>query len=564
MNRIGLAESILRCWWLLVLLGALGMGVSYASYASAPKHYQSMVSLQLNPTARSGFLPYGATLSDADYPSTTLTSLAASYREVLRSRAFGQIVVDHLQLPLSPEAVAAAINAQLIPNTNILRLTVTWDNPWDAQQLAKAIGELFISESLPQHQTQVGIQQHLAELQDSSNSIRRMLPGLRGERDRLDQAVAHGDLSRLTALNELNGRLSSMESAYANVLGDITRTQTQLDTATVLEPATAGQPIAALPLPQALVLGLLAGLAVGAILAVALERLRDVVRAPEDVVALCGTAPLAAIGKIDPNGARRRGRPPLVLVHSPRTPSAEAFRTLRTNLKFVMAQAPIRTVVVTSAGPGEGKTLVASNLAIALAHAGQRVLLVDADIRRPAIHTAFGVAQDHGLVDLLEHARHHGEPTFAHADAVPGVIASGITNLWLLPSGKPSDQPSELLGSSTTAGLVHQLGRLWDIVVIDTPPVGPVADGQLLAAYADGVLAIVRSGKTPRTGLRGALEALRYAGTPILGIVLNDLRPGVLSRYTSYGYYYSGYYGTGSASGAALAREPLPLEDLAA
>jgi capsular exopolysaccharide synthesis family protein len=229
-------------------------------------------------------------------------------------------------------------------------------------------------------------------------------------------------------------------------------------------------------------------------------------------------------------------------MHTPRSPSAEAFRILRTNLTFAISRQAIRTLVVTSAGPGEGKTLVASNLAIALAQAGKRVLLVDADIRRPTIKAAFGLTQPHGLVDLLERSD-SGEDMLTDSATVPGVVASGIANLSLLPSGQPPDHPSELLGSTTTARLVTQLGQLWDVVIIDTPPVGPVTDGQLLAAHADAVLAIVRSGKTPRAGLRGALEALRYAGKPVLGIVLNDLRPGALSRYTSYGYYYSGYYG---------------------
>lgn len=548
MTRVGLAEALLRRWWLLVLLGAGGMAVAYASYASAPQRYQSIVSLQLNPAARSGFLPYGANPSETDFPSASLASLAASYREVLRSRAFGDVVVQRLKLALSPDAVAGAINAQLVPNTNILRLTITWDNPADAQQLARSISELFITESLPQRQTQVGIQQHLAELNESAASMRQMLPGLRGQRDRLDQAVAHGDLSRLPELNELNGRLVSMESAYANLLSEITRAQTELDTATVLETATPGRRIEALPLPQALLLGLAAGLALATGIGIALERLRNVVRAPEDVVSLCGGAPLAAIGKVDSAGAtptsgRRRGRPPLVLLHSPRSPAAEAFRILRTNLTFAVAERPARSIVVTSAGPGEGKTLVASNLAIALAQAGKRVLLVDADIRRPAVHVAFGVDQRHGLVDVLEQAQREPDLSFTDAGAVPGVRPSGVANLWLLPAGYSPLQRSELLGSASTARVIQQLGRLWEIVLIDTPPVGPVTDGQLLAAHADGMLVIVRSGKTPRTGLRGALEALNYTGRPILGTVLNDLRPGVLSRYTSYGYYYSGYYG---------------------
>src|SRR5918911_1261790 len=150
MDRIGLFEAVLRRWWLLALLGSIGVGLAFVSYASTPKRYQSTVSLQLNPAARSGFLPYGPGPDSDSYYTNTLASLAASYREVLRSRAFGQVVVQRLKLPVAPEAVAGAINAALVPNTSVLRLTVTWDNPDDAQGLARAVTDVFIKESLPQ------------------------------------------------------------------------------------------------------------------------------------------------------------------------------------------------------------------------------------------------------------------------------------------------------------------------------------------------------------------------------------------------------------------------------
>jgi capsular exopolysaccharide synthesis family protein len=560
MDRIGLIEAILRRWWLLVLLGAVGAGLSYTSYTSTPKRYQSTVSLQLNPAARSGFLPYGPGPDDSSYYTNTLTSLAASYREVLRSGGFANVVVQRLQLPVSPDAVANAVSAALVPNTNVMRLTVTWDNPADAQQLAKAVTDVFITESLPQHQAQVGIQQHLTELEDSNKSMKQILPELRLQRDRLDQAVGRGDLSRLNDLNDLNTRLTAMESANVSVMSEITRTQTQLDTATVLESATVGHSTETLPLAQSLLLGFAGGLALAATLAVILERLRDVVRAPEDVVALTGEAPIAAIGRVGGGGSwrKRRKTSDLVFLHTPRSPVAESFRILRSNLMFATVHAPVRTVLVTSAGPSEGKSLTSCNLALALAQSGQRVLLVDADMRRPSIHTAFGLDNHTGLVDLLQAAQ-RGLLDIDASGTVPGVVSGGVANLSVLPAGRPPYNPSELIGYPTSAGVMEQLGRLFDIVLIDSAPVGPVTDGQLLAAFADGVLVVVRSGQTHRTALRGALEALKYAGRPVLGTVLNDLRPGVLSRYTSYGYYYSGYYGKQYTDGGPTAVQPAPL-----
>ena len=196
-----------------------------------------------------------------------------------------------------------------------------------------------------QHQTQIGIQQHLSDLQESDRSMKQILPELRQQRDKLDQAVGRGDLSRLNDLNELNSRLTSMESANASIMSEIGRMSSQLDTATVLESATPGHSTETLPLPQALLLGLAGGLGLAATLAVILERLRDVVRAPEDIVALTGEPPLAAVGRIDGGGWRgRHQRTPLVVLHSPRAPSAEAFRILRSNLLFSTAHSPVRTL----------------------------------------------------------------------------------------------------------------------------------------------------------------------------------------------------------------------------
>src|SRR5439155_16268769 len=145
----------------------------------------------------------------------------------------------------------------------------------------------------------------------------------------------------------------------------------------------------------------------------------------------------------------------------------------------------------------------------ALAQSGKRCLLVDADIRRPSVHDAFGIDNHVGLVDLLE-AAHRGATDITRGGDIPGVVQRGVPNLSVLPAGRPPRSPSELLASPTTPGVIEQLGRLWDLVIIDTAPVGPVTDGQLLAAHADGALLIVRSGRTHRTGLRGALEALKY------------------------------------------------------
>jgi non-specific protein-tyrosine kinase len=547
---LALTQAVLRRWWLLVLLGALGALCAYTATTALPKRYQSTVSLQLNPAARSAFLAYSSADTSTSSP---VTALAASYTEVLRSRSFGQLVIDRLNLPISPEGLARAIDAKLVPNTNILRVSVTWDQPEDAQHLAQRIAELFISENVQVQQSQAGTPQRADQLQVSALQMQTRLTTLQQQRDRLDEAVARGDLSRLSDLNDLDTRLTALETSYTNALVEINRARSSLDTATILDNATPGLAVGILPLPQALLLGTVIGLAVGAGAALLLERMIGVINAPEEVAAVSGNAPLAAVGRI---GSGKKVAGPgvdarLVVVTAPRSASAEAFRTLRANMRLVALEQQLRTIVVTSAGASEGKTLISANLAAALGQDGQRVLLVDADLRRPTAHHAFGMSNTTGVVDALLHERERAlrnghAPDVTQEDpnlANLGVLATPIENLFLLPSGRIPPNPSELLGSETAARLLSRLNAAFDIVVIDTSPVGPVADALLLAARADGVLVVARARQTRQDGLRGALKALRAVGKPILGIVINDLRPGLLSRYSPYQYYYAGYYG---------------------
>ena len=141
MDPITFAQLLLRRWWLLVLFSVAGLGVAYEVAAHAPPRYLSTVSLQLNPSGRSPFLPYAS--DDTTIGVSPVTGVAASYREVLKSRAFGEVVVNQLQLTVPPETIGSAVNTALVPNTNILKLNVVWDNPSDAQQLARSIADII-------------------------------------------------------------------------------------------------------------------------------------------------------------------------------------------------------------------------------------------------------------------------------------------------------------------------------------------------------------------------------------------------------------------------------------
>jgi len=205
---------------------------------------------------------------------------------------------------------------------------------------------------------------------------------------------------------------------------------------------------------------------------------------------------------------------------------AEAFKTIRTNVLFSSADDGMRSLVVTSAGPGEGKSVVSANIAIALAQTGQRVLLVDCDMRRPRVHEIFGGDQEPGLSNVLT----------GNAKASDAIRRSHLNGLWLLASGHIPPNPAELLGSRKFADFMISLEQHFDWVVLDTPPVLVVADSSIVANQSSGVVFVVGSDKTSRHAAKAAVEQLDSANAHVVGSILNRVD---LVRNP---YYYSAYY----------------------
>lgn len=253
-----------------------------------------------------------------------------------------------------------------------------------------------------------------------------------------------------------------------------------------------------------LALGLGAGLLLGVALAFARQLLDTTIRSAESLRELTGQPVLATIG-FD----RRAGSNPLASSLSPSV--SEAFRQLRTNLKFIELTSPLRAVAITSALPGEGKSMTAANLAQAFAQVGERVLLVEADLRRPGITQRLGRENLIGLTDVLM-------GTVELDDALqPG----GDGEFALMPSGTIPPNPSELLGSALMLELMESLRERFDLLVLDTPPVLPVTDAGIIAQYVDSVVLVVRHGRTRRARISAALEAMENLGAPVVGTVLN-------------------------------------------
>lgn len=206
------------------------------------------------------------------------------------------------------------------------------------------------------------------------------------------------------------------------------------------------------------------------------------------------------------------------MLTDPRSPAAEAYRALRVNIQFASPDKPLRTILATSTSPEDGKSTTLANLAIALAEAGAATLLVDCDLRRPSLHTLFGVANEQGLTSLILAGAAGVAPTLA---ALP-IVPTAVENLHLLPSGPIPPNPAEVLASRRMSDLLVLLAERATYVLIDSPPVIAVADAAVLAPRVDGVLLVVRAGKTRRDLAVKARKMLEQVQARLLGVVLTD------------------------------------------
>jgi len=208
----------------------------------------------------------------------------------------------------------------------------------------------------------------------------------------------------------------------------------------------------------------------------------------------------------------------LITVSEPRSPISEAYRTLRTNLDFAGLDRTLQTLVVTSAGVGEGKSTTLANLAVVTAQAGQMVILVDADLRRPSLHGIFGLANDFGLTTMMMDEA---------ALASPPLQETGIEGLTLLASGPLPPNPAELMGSRRMGEVIAALSQRAAHVFFDTPPVVAVTDAAVLATKVDGVLLVISAGTTRREYARSAVQRLQQINARLVGTVLTNVSTGV-------------------------------------
>ncbi|HEX8386517.1 MAG TPA: polysaccharide biosynthesis tyrosine autokinase, partial [Rubricoccaceae bacterium] len=321
----------------------------------------------------------------------------------------------------------------------------------------------------------------------------------------------------------------------------------ELGYARVIRPAFASPvPFA----PQRLrnvVLAALAGLLLGVTVAVARVRLDHRFARPDDVQnaghTLLGTIPdFSDLIKKDFGGKEfvdvggRRLDTRLISLLNPMATASETYRALRTSVQFSRPDAVVQTILVTSANPGEGKSVTAANLALVLAQAGRRVLLVDCDLRRPTVHKKFGINREPGLSHVV----------FGDIALDPALLAQPADDLWVLPSGTLVPNPSELLGSKRMRDLLEEMRGLFDVLVLDAPPVHAATDAVLLSTQADATVVVARASVTKDFDLESAIGALNGVGAQVIGVVLNGFD---ISKSYGYRYKYAYRYGSDYAYG---------------
>jgi len=507
-----------RWWWLLLLAPIIAGATAFIVSDRQQPLYSASVVLRINP-------PVTGTL---DVQAVQLSQeLGETYRSLITYNNVMDATIAELGLPYSADDLREKVTASTIRDTQLVRVSVSDTDPETAAAIANTIGDEFIAyvneEDANQYQLQVSsVEDRLAELEAQRVQLRAALA-------ELDVPENDGNAEIENRIDEIDVELAqldllveSVQQQSEEVVGGVAATRVQVTVSDLATP-----PIA--PYAPRVAFYTLLGAFVGLLIALGavalLEYMDNSVKADSDYLDLTSAPLLTTIGAI-PN--LRPGGNQVYVVSEPRSPSAEAIRMLRANLEFASAGKQIDTLAITSSSPGEGKSTVSANLAVVMAQAGLRTIMIDADLRKPTQHKIFSIPNDKGLTRLLTHPDERWQESATRV-AVP--------NLWLIPSGPVPPNPADLLSIDSFPQLLKRIAAEADIIILDTPPVLAVSDPLVVGRNTDAVLLVAKSGQTRRDALRHSAEALQKGNMRLLGIVLNQQRSKDGMGY----YYYEGY-----------------------
>ena len=511
--------AVARTWLpLLVASVVLAGAAAFLVTSQMQKVYEAQATLIV-----------GQSLSNANPDYTQLLAsqrLSSTYARIATTRPLLGNVATKLGLAETPDQIAGRVRAEAALDSALLTVTAQDSDPARAAALANAVAAELIAAS-PAVQGRASDFQ--ASVDEQIKSTQAQIAAIQADAQALSDLPTRTPAQDAT-LDTLQGRLISLRTSYSALLAFSSSSESNL--LTIVEPAVApGSPVSPRPLLNTL-LGAVLGLLFAVTLIVLVTHLDDTVRRPDDVEAITSLPTLGAVMKI-PSRQRKSEFYRLVALLYPRSSAAEAYRKLRTNVEFATVDIPLATLLVTSSVPGEGKTITATNLAVVFAQAGHRVLLVDADLRKPGVDKVFRLANTKGLTDLLR----GGGPK---VDAV--AQSTEQDNLRVVTTGPLPPNPAELLASQRMRTVAEELRAGVDLVIFDSPPLQAVTDAAVLSSFLDGTLLVVGAGISRRGAVRLGRAALAQAGANVLGVVVNRLRDRDVAAD------YGSYYGTESES----------------
>lgn len=443
--------------------------------------------------------------------------------QLVEVRPVAEAAIKRLGLSMSPAELLKRVEVSGVGQTNMIAITASAPDPQEAADIANAIADEYVSAS--KERKRAAIKGAADEVEDRLNEAKTEILEL----GRRVQSSGKSD--------DLAAELQIATSTYSTLADRLEqlRIQERLESgsgAVVQAAVPEDKRVAPDPLRNGVV-GLAIGLVFGLAMAFLNEYLDNTLKSTDEAekaygASVLGTVPLDKVEK----GKRR-----LVLIEAPGSSAAEAYRVLRTSLEFVNFEHDLKTLLITSAAPAEGKSTVASNLAVALAQAGKKVVLLSADFRRPTTDQFLKVGNESGLSDVLL-------GTTPLKSALQRPLEE---QLLVLTAGKMPPNPSELLGSSKMEEVIRSLEEWADWVIVDAPPLLAVSDPAAVARWADGVLMVSKAGEATRDNAKKATELLQNVGGRIVGVVIWGLDESKGNHgyglYAGGYYYYRSYYG---------------------
>lgn len=516
--------AVLRRRWPIVLaLAVLASGVAGWLTKREPPVYQATASVLLQPRTAEQLLS-ASTGSFSETGNEVATEI-----EVMRS----QVVIDAVRTKLgrTPEV---SIEARGI--TNVLDIRVRSTDPAMAAAEATTFAEVYV---------ELRKAQRIEDLSKTGDLIRGQITDLDKRIDDLEKPLRDVE-ARLQAttnaqlIAQLRQQRDSIQDTIRAERNTLERRRAAFDdqlnqlqllsgfgtsggVQLVSKAEVPATPISASPIRNA-ILGLVGGLVVGLGIAFLLDQLDDRLRRKEELESAVGLPVLGLLPRV----SRRRARQGVITLLSPSSATAEAYRTLRTSLQFMAIERPIRSLQVTSPTTGEGKTTVVTNLAASFAQAGQRVILVDCDLRKSRVHEQLGVSNEQGFTSVLL-----DECTLA--DVITTVEDEPF--LAIVPAGPVPPNPSELLSTQRALDILDVLRENCDILLLDSPPVLPVTDALVISRHVEATILVARPKRSTKRQVARAHELLDQVGAPLVGSVLNGVVHDTSDGY-GYGYGY--------------------------